>query len=156
MRNPPTQPSPGFTCEVPINTGPQTFVLRAAVVALNRWVEDGTPPPHSPRMETTNTTPPQFVVDADGIVRGGIRTPAVDAPVATLSGLGQSGGTQFCNIFGSTVPFTQQQLRAHYRNHGRFTSAWAKATHSAVEAGFLLAADARQLLVVGAQSNILK
>jgi hypothetical protein len=49
----------------------------------------------APRLETTSTPPIQFVVDADGIVKGGIRTPAVDAPVAKLSGLGQTGGTQF-------------------------------------------------------------
>ena len=59
MRHPPNQPTPMFTCGVPINTGPQTFVLRAAIVALNRWVAYGTPPPRSPRLETTNTTPPQ-------------------------------------------------------------------------------------------------
>src|SRR4029453_4686264 len=139
------------TCDVPINSGPQTFVLRSAITALDRWVAHGTPPASAPRFETVSTTPAQLAVDANGIVRGGIRTPAVDAPVAKLSGLGQTGGTQFCQIFGTTVPFSTQQLTALYRNHGGFVLAWTRATFSALRAGFLRPADAFNLLVVGAQ-----
>ena len=59
--------------------------------------------------QTVSVKPAQYVVDADGVVRGGIRTPAVDVPVAKLSGLGRTGGTQFCQIFGTIVPFTDAQ-----------------------------------------------
>lgn len=156
MLHPTNQPSPNFTCDVPINSGPQTFVLRSAISHLNRWVARGRPPPTAPRLETTNTQPVQFAVDANGIALGGIRTPAVDAPVATLSGLGQTGGTQFCAIFGTTVPFTQEQLGALYGNHGGFVVAWSQATFEAVKAGFLLPADALQIWVVGAKSDILR
>jgi hypothetical protein len=107
-------------------------------------------------LETTNTSPPHFVVDADGIVVGGIRTPAVDAPVATLSGLGQTGGTQFCNIFGTTVPFSEAQLADHYDDHGRFVRAWARATLHSLFRGYLRPADAFRLIVAGAQSDILQ
>ena len=156
MRNPPTQPSPNFTCDVPINTGPQTYVLRAAIDALNRWVAHGKQPPVASRLQTTGTTPPQFVVDANGVVLGGVRTPAVDAPVAKLSGLGQTGGTQFCSIFGSTVPFSTDQLRALYGTHRRFAFAWSRATFAARKAGFLEPEDAVDLRVVAFRSDILK
>jgi hypothetical protein len=156
MLNPTNQPSPNFTCDVPINSGPQTFVLRAAIAAVNRWIADGTEPTMAPRLQTISISPPQYAVDANGNVLGGIRTPAVDAPVATLSGFGQTGGTQFCTIFGSTVPFTEEQLAALYGDHGGFISAWSKATQDAVEAGVLLPADARLLRVVAAQSEVLK
>jgi hypothetical protein len=154
MRNPPNQPSPNFTCAVPINTGPQTFVLRAAIAGLNRWVAHGTPPPAAPRFDTISISPPQYAVDANGNVIGGIRTPAVDAPVAKLSGLGQTG-SQFCFLFGTTVPFTEAQLVALYHTHGGFVSAWNRATRDAVRAGFIRRADAKQLRVVAAQSSIL-
>jgi hypothetical protein len=154
MLHPTKQPNPNFTCNVPINSGPQTFVLRAAIAALNRWVAHGTPPPRSPRLQMTSIAPPQYATDADGIVLGGIRTPAVDAAVAKLSGLGQTGGTGFCFIFGSTVPFTNQQLKARYRNDGGFARAWSRATWRATEAGFLRPRDALNLLAVGAQSDI--
>jgi hypothetical protein len=147
------QPNPGFTCASPINTGPQTFVLRSAMAGLNRWVARGTPPPEAPRLETISIAPVQYVLDANGNVRGGIRTPAVDAPVATLSGLGQTG-TTFCVLFGTTMPLTQEQLTALYRNHGGFVRAWSRATLNAFRAGFLRPEDALNLLVVGARSDI--
>ena len=156
MLHPTNQPPGGFICDVPINSGPQTFVLRAAIAALNRWVVKGMPPPTSPPMQTVSVSPPQLAVDANGIVLGGIRTPAVDAPVATLGGLGQTGGTQFCFLFGTTVPFSNEQLTARYGNHGGFVSAWRIATRKTTKAGFLRRADARKIRVVGAQSDILK
>jgi hypothetical protein len=156
MQHPTTQPNPAFTCPVPINSGPQTFVLRAAIAALEQWVVHGTQPPHSPRMETTGT-PPHLVVDAAGIVRGGIRTPAVDAPVAVLSGLGQTGGSSsFCGIFGTTRPFSNAQLMARYHDHAGFEFAWGLATVNAANAGFLLPTDAVYLFLAGAQSNVLQ
>ena len=96
-----------------------TIYMATIYVAAYAAVRSGTDP-QTPPMQTTSAAPPQLVVDADGIVVGGIRTPAVDAPVATLSGLSQTGGTSFCFIFGSTVAFTNEQLTARYRNHGRF------------------------------------
>ena len=153
MLHPTNQPNPGFTCATPINAGPQTFVLRAALAHLDRWIARGTPPPRAARLETTSIAPVQYVVDANGNVRGGIRTPSVDAPVAKLSGLGQSG-TSFCVLFGTTVPLSQEQLTALYPSHGRFVVAWSKATLKALFTGFLRPEDALNLLVVGAQSDI--
>jgi hypothetical protein len=153
MLHPTNQPNPGFSCASPINTGPQTFVLRAAIAHLDRWIARGTPPPRAARLETTSIAPVQYVLDANGNVRGGIRTPAVDAPVAKLSGLGQTG-TTFCFLFGTTVPLTQEQLTALYPSHGRFVAAWSKATLKALFAGFLRPEDAFNILVVGAQSDI--
>jgi hypothetical protein len=153
--HPTSQPNPGFSCGSPINTGPQTFVLRAAIAHLDRWAARGTPPPRAPRLETITVTPLQYVLDANGNVRGGIRTPAVDAPVATLSGLGQTG-TTFCAAFGTTVPLTEEELAALYRNHGGFARAWSRATLSALGAGFLRPEDAVNILAVGARSDILR
>jgi hypothetical protein len=155
MRNPTNEPNPLFTCASPINSGPQTFVLRAGISWLNRWVTRGTPPPIAPRLDATSISPPVYALDANGIVRGGIRTPAVDAPVAVLSGLGQTG-SQFCFLFGTTVPFNSAQLAALYGNHLGFVAAWIRASLRAALSRFVLPADAFALAVVGAQSNILQ
>jgi hypothetical protein len=155
MQHPTNQPNPRFTCNSPVNTGPRTFVMRAAIAALDRWIADGTPAPVAPRLQTASLDPFEYALDANGNVLGGIRTPAVDAPVATLSGLGQSG-VQFCGSFGTTMPFAPEQLAALYRTHGRFVSAWNQATQDAVKAGFLLPEDARHLRAVVAQSDILR
>ena len=69
--------------------------------------------------------------------------------------MGQTG-TMFCFLFGTTTPLTPEQLEAQYRNHGGFVRAWSRATLSATLAGYLRPEDALHILVVGAQSDILK
>ena len=153
MQNPTSQPSPNFKCGSPINTGPVHYVLDAAFYRLNRWVAKGAVPPVAPRLQTTGVSPVVFATDANGNALGGIRSPAVDAPVATLSGK-SPGGSSFCFLFGSTVPFTPSRLEALYPNHGKFVSAWVRATRSARVAGFLVAADARELVSAAEKSDI--
>lgn len=162
MLNPGNQPSPALPpCLVPINTGPATFVNRAALRAMDRWIAEGVTPPVAPRLQT-NGGAGIYDTDAQGNVLGGIRTPAVDAPVARLNGLGQPppvpipGVPNFCFLFGITVPFTPAELTALYGDRDAWVSAWMKSTQDAVEAGFLLREDAQDIRVVGARSEILK
>ena len=85
-RTPPTsrtRTSPATRRSTP---GRRTYVLDAAFDRLNRWVAKGIVPPIAPRLQTTGVGPVVFATDANGNVLGGIRTPAVDAPVAMLSG----------------------------------------------------------------------
>ena len=127
MQNPTNRPSANFTCNSPINTGPAHYVLDAAFYRLNRWVAHGIVPPAAPRLQITGVSPVVFATDANGNALGGIRTPAVDAPVATLSGRA-TGGSSFCFLFGSTVPLTPSRMEALYPSHAPFVSAWIRAT----------------------------
>jgi len=150
MQNPTNKPPGGFACGAPINTGPAHYVVDAAFRALRRWVASGIAPPVAPRLQTSGAG---FATDANGNALGGIRTPAVDAPVAKLSGL-SGGGSSFCFLFGSTVPFPPAQLRTLYPDHAAFVSAWTRATRSARKAGFLVGADAKELIIAADRSNI--
>jgi hypothetical protein len=133
-------PIPGFIeCDTPINSGPQHFVLKAAVHALDRWVRGDGPPPSAPLLDVTGNG--EFVLDQLGNVTGGIRTAAVDVPLATLSGLGQTGAN-FCRIFGTTVPFDDAMLANLYPTRAAYVSAVTAATDAAVEAGYIRPADA--------------
>jgi hypothetical protein len=144
----------GVTCATPINTGEEHYVLDAAQYWLNRWVRTGQAPPAPPLLKVnTSTSPPSFVTDANGNVEGGIRTPAVDVPVATLSGLGQSGSS-FCFLFGTTVPFSAAKLAALYPTHRRFVLEWAADTIADMRAGFIRPADAAELIAAAARSDI--
>jgi Alpha/beta hydrolase domain len=145
--------SPRSGCATPVNAGPTTYVMRAATRDLNRWVTAGIAPPHAPRLRVSSTDPSGFVVDANGNARGGIRTPQVDVPVATLSGTGGSGGG-FCILFGTTTPFAGGKLAALYPNHAAFVRAWDAATDRAVKAGFVLRADAQHIKDAAARSTI--
>ncbi|MFI9761277.1 alpha/beta hydrolase domain-containing protein [Streptomyces sp. NPDC051963] len=147
MLSPPTRPG----CGSPINTGQAHYVLDTAEFALNRWVTTGVPPARAPRLEVdTSGSAPAFVLDAHGNAEGGIRTPSVDAPVATLSGLGQSGAS-FCFLFGTTIPFTAEKLSALYPTGAVFVRQWTAATVDGVVAGFIRPAE---LIGAARQSGI--
>ncbi len=120
-----------------MNRGPQREVLRAAFIAVHEWVASGTPPPTADPIATTDTG---IRRDADGIAIGGVRTPAVDAPVATHSG--ESAGDEIIfQLFGSTVPFTPEQLQARYPRQEDYVAAVTISADAAVAARFLLPDD---------------
>jgi hypothetical protein len=135
-------PIPGIIdCGAPINSGPQHFVLDAALHHLDRWIRRGTPPPTAPRLETLpgSTT---FATDAFGNVLGGVRTPWVDVPVAKLSGFGQPSGGSFCGLFGTTVLFDGATLDDLYPSSRVYVRKYRKALTRAVRAGFMRRQDA--------------
>ncbi len=144
MQNPTRTPVGGFNCAVPINTGGTHWALDAAVYWLNKWVLTGTPPPRAPLLATTHVSPVVYKLDTNGNVIGGVRTPQVDAPVAALGSQGNSGG--FCFLFGSTVPYSAAHLASLYKSHDQFVAAWARAVKRDRADGFLLPADATELL----------
>ncbi len=153
MLSPPSSAG-GGTCAAPINTGEEHYVLDAAQFWLNRWVSTGQPPPAPPVLKVnTVASPPTFVTDANGNVEGGVRTPAVDVPVATLSGLGQAGSA-FCFLFGTTVPLSTATLAALYPTHAQFVLKWAADTIADARAGFIRPADAAELISAAARSGI--
>ncbi|GGN34098.1 alpha/beta hydrolase domain-containing protein [Streptomyces fuscichromogenes] len=117
LHHPPSTPDPTHpevTRNTPINAGQAPYVLEAAVHALGTWSRTGVAPAPAPRLEigTSGSTPALVLdADADGNVKGGIRTSSVDAPVATLSGLGQEGSLN-CTLFGPPTPTPPSGPRA--------------------------------------------
>ena len=146
-------PIPGITCSSPINAGPAHYVLNAAFAALQRWVRRGIPARHAPRLEITPGSPPALARDPHGNALGGIRTPQLDVPIATLSGEGQSG-TGFCFLFGSTRPFDAATLAALYPTHRAYVAKVSRATRRAVRAGVLLGIDGKAIKQAAADSTI--
>jgi len=144
MQDPTRTPAGGFNCAVPINTGGTHWALDAAVYWLDNWVMTGTPPPRAPLLATTHVSPVVYDLDPYGNVIGGVRTPQVDAPIAALGSQGNSGG--FCFLFGSTVPYSAAHLASLYKTHAHFVAAWARAVKRDRADGFLLPADATELL----------
>jgi hypothetical protein len=133
-----------INCDLPINAGPHTYVVRSALAVLDNWVKSGTPPPTMPQL-TVNADLTGFEEDANGNALGGVRTPHVDVPVAKLSGLGQVG-TGFCFLFGTTTPFTEAQLARLYVDKADFVAKWREATDRAIAAGAILEADRAEII----------
>ena len=134
-------------CAQPINRGQQVFVLRAALRHLDAWALDGTPPPEAPRLDVDEAADPTgFLVDEVGNVTGGVRTPAVDAPVDVLSGASPEGSSILCLLLGTTTPLSSDQLAQRYASSDDYLAAYEAATDEMIDAGFALADDREQLL----------
>jgi hypothetical protein len=80
-----------------------------------------------------------------------VRTPWVDVPTRVLSGLGQPGN--LTDLFGTTRAIGAAALRERYPG-GRagYAREFHDATRAAVDAGFLLEADADEIDALGAHS----
>ena len=134
-----------------VNDGPQSLVLRAAVVALDEWVSTGEPPPEAPPIEVEGEA---VARDERGSALGGIRTPAVDAPVATLTGDASPGEPVICLLFGGETPFDAATLRELYPTHDDYVEAVSAAADEAVEAGFVLREDADQVVAEAEEAEV--
>jgi hypothetical protein len=84
--------------------------------------------------------------DNRGNVIGGVRTPAVDVPVSTLSGLAPPGANPICSAFGSTAPFSDSTLAELYHTKSRYLKAFAKSLNKAIAGGFIRPSDRTALL----------
>jgi hypothetical protein len=137
----------------PINSAPQHhYVVMAALSSLDRWVRDGSAPPNAPRIKMLAAdkpgSMPTLVLDARGNVEGGIRTPWVDVPTARLSGLGNPGTA---GSFGLTEVFDQSTLDNLYRaGRAEYLKKFDESLESTIKSGFLLRADAAEILALAA------
>jgi hypothetical protein len=164
MQDPPSAPQPGLIeCALPINAGPMHWLFNGAVHWIDRWVRFGTPPPIAPRLEATTApgvSPVVFAEDEHGNTLGGIRSPYVDVPIATLKGTGNTGApgappsSAFCSIFGQTVPFSDEKLAELYPTHGRFLARYFVATLTALRSRYLLLPDLLALFRAAALSDV--
>jgi hypothetical protein len=117
-------------CATAVNSGPQHTVVQAS------------PPP----FRLAGANPPTLALDKLGNVIGGVRTPAVDVPISTLSGAAPAGSSVLCSLFGSTTPFTQQQLAELYGTKSHYLALYRASLQEAIAKGYVLSADRASLL----------
>jgi hypothetical protein len=128
-------------CGVPINAGPMHLVAKAALRALDDWVRKGILPPKAPRIEVTDSGPPDIRRDGDGIALGGVRTPPVDVPVDVLSGAPGPSSSVLCILLGSTKPLSDARIAELYTNRSAYQKQYDDSADATIGAGFVLDAD---------------
>lgn len=121
-------------CPDPVNRGQQAYVVRAALRWLEGWARGGPAAPAADRLEVDGDS---FVLDDVGNVRGGVRTPVVDAPADVLSGYAAPGASVICALFGRTMPLAEPR----WASQADYLAAYAAATDAAIAAGFVLPED---------------
>ena len=147
-------------CTFPINAGQEGYVQDALLIQLIRWVttggvNGGTPVASPPLFQgqtpgEASAGAPQL--DAYGNILGGVRNPAVDVPLAQLTGMPNSPG--FCSLLGRTIPFDAATIHALYPNHGAFVSRWARDVASLRRDGYLTGDDASALVHAAAIADV--
>jgi hypothetical protein len=140
-------------CAVPINSGPAFAVLSASLSHLDAWVSDGTAPPKAPRIKTQGGATPKIVRDERGNAVGGVRTPLVDVPLATLTGDRNPGGT-FCSLFGTTTPFDAATVANLYPNGADYVGQFDASADAGVKAGFWLEPESDNFKAAAKQLSV--
>ncbi len=138
-------------CSSAINSGPQHVVVQAAFDDFVRWVVHGTPPPSPAPFRLKSTNPATLALDQYGNVIGGVRTPAVDVPVSTLSGAAPAGTSVICSLFGSTTPFTAQMLASAYGTKAHYVATYTADLNRDIATGYLLPSERASLLAMAEQ-----
>jgi hypothetical protein len=133
-------------CGLPINDGPMHLVVKAAFRALETWLTDGATPASVSRLEVEEGPVPTMRRDDDGIALGGVRTPPVDVPVATLSGEPGPSLSMLCLLLGSTKFFSSERLGTLYPSRAAYLERYGKCADETIAAGFVLPEDRDALL----------
>jgi hypothetical protein len=133
-----------------LNNGQQHVLVKAGLRGMHRWLKDGVPLPKGPPMQVTSNQS-ALARDPNGNALGGIRTPAVDVPIATLTG--SAPLNPLCMLSGSTKPFTAQRLRTLYPTHQTYVDKVTAAARAGREAGFILPEEEAMLV---AEANAAK
>ncbi len=149
----PGVPIPTFRVCGSINDGPERFVMRAAVAALDRWVTTGVTPAPAPRF-AINPAGTAIVRDRYGNAVGGIRNPDVTAPISALSGVFNPDTTVICALFGSSKPFSPALLHRLYPTHADYVAKVAASAAAAVRRGYLLPQDAARMVALAKAAHV--
>jgi hypothetical protein len=145
----------GLGCTGQINDAPTHYVIAAGIHQLDQWVRTGTPPPKAPRMDVVLVHGnPVVQRDPLGVAIGGVRSAAINVPIAAYSGVPSNGSSVVCSLFGSTHPFSAATLARLYPSKSAYVAAFTKATDTAIGHGYVLPADRAAILAGAARAKI--
>lgn len=118
-------------------------VYDATLDALDRWARKGVPAPRAPRIAVKGgATPTVVVTDEFGHAMGGVRTPYVEAPMASYATNSQGPGA--CAEMGSVRPFDAAKLASIYGTRNKYEARLDSAIARLKKERWLTDADARR------------
>jgi hypothetical protein len=116
------------------------YAYHGALANLDEWVRKGTPPPHGDPIEVKDG---KIVLDKAGNGVGGVRSPYVDAPIATY--LTTTGGPGNCREMGRTIPLDPALRQALNGDQKSYRAKVAESVDRAVKGRFFTEADGQKM-----------
>lgn len=176
--------TPPFNCgNPPLNNGPETFAVRAALPALTLWTQvPALSPPIGPRFSVQIITSPVTAAvinrnPATGNAIGGIQLPPLAVPIETLTGIRPPAAVAAnaeCVLFGAASPWDGDvdpwdgvpgldpapdpapSLAALYGTKLNYLARFGEATIQSLLAGFLLTEDSQEMLGLAEAASVPK
>lgn len=151
----PTTTAPGGKLARPYNPGyPHHYVVEAAITALDQWLRTGKPPASTPLIAASAPAKPgdkpTLQTDAQGIAKGGVRTPWTEVPTMLISGVGNSGPF-VGQLVGVGEPFDKATLaRLYPGGKDEYLGKFTLALDQAIKSGHILPEDRAEILAVAA------
>ncbi len=142
-------------CAQDVTRFPLQYPLDAALVSLYRWAERGIPAPTASRIQVSDPTSATATVVTDqyGNALGGVRTPAVDVPVATY--YGTTPGTGTCQVlWGHQDRLASYVLRSLYPTHRDYVDKVRASVTSLVADRWLTRADGRAIVAAARRAHV--
>jgi len=108
-----------------------TNVYEAALVRVQKWIDDGTQPPAIAPLSSINMLFGYFL-DNDGNVKGGVRLPELTAPIATYD------ISLLAGLNGRVTAFSRKEILTLYPTHRDYIDKITEEANNAVTLGIIL------------------
>lgn len=151
----PTTRSIAGKLDKPSNPGmTHHYVAQAAITALDGWVRTGKAPAKTQPLALASGgkegVEASFALDANGIAKGGVRTPWVDVPAIRISGVGNSGSF-VAKLTGVGERFDKATLaRLYPGGKADYLKRFEQSLDKAIGAGHVLREDREEILAIAA------
>ncbi len=150
----------GFVNQFPAVDGelsdyPYHLVMNIGFAYLYRWVRDGIPAPHMPKIETymafdrSRDAFGSFLenkTDALGNCVGGIRTPTLEYPTGVYDSWSTAADGRVSATFGKVNAFSPEKLTALYGDLAHYAALVAESAEECVAKGYLLPEDKAEMI----------
>ena len=138
----------------PPNDVPIGMIIDGALANLERWSRDGSPPPHGEpiRLQDQPGGAPEPQRDQFGNALGGVRTPALDVPIARYHA--RMSGPGICELWGYREPFSAAQLKSFYPTHEEYLSKVGRSVADLVAARWLTTRDGERISAAAAAARV--
>jgi hypothetical protein len=138
----------------PPNDVPIAMIVDGALANLDRWSREGNPPPHGEpiRVHEQPGGAPEVQRDTFGNALGGVRTPALDVPIARYHP--RMSGPGICELWGYREPFSASQLKSLYPTHEVYVSKVRGSVADLVAARWLTRRDGDRIISAASAARV--